>query len=374
MLRKHPTLTVALTGAGALAAFLTLNLRAAPAESTRPTPSSVHEGNAVVVPEGSPLRGALEVQELVAEQVSTPLVLPASVEPDPARWVKVLTPASGRIVHLYKQLGDSVNPGDVLFTVDAPDYGQATSDARKAQAALGLTRANAERVAHLGDEQIAATRDVEQARNDFEQARSEWVRAKTRLAQLGTGASGDGKLLAVRSPIRGRVVDLQAGTGGYWNDTTAPLMTVADLSSVMVTANAQEKDLGQLYVGQEVRVQLDALPQALTGRVQSVGELLDPETRTVKVRLRFDNPQGKLKPGMFARATFLGRPHAGLLLPMNAVVQGEFSSRAFVESSPWHFQERELVLGAQVADKIEVISGLKPSERVVVRNGVLLND
>ncbi|XHS76525.1 efflux RND transporter periplasmic adaptor subunit [Burkholderiaceae bacterium UC74_6] len=374
MLRKQPILIVALTGAGALAALLTLNLRAAPAESAQRVPGSVHEGNAIVIPERSPLRGVLELQVLAAEQVSTPLVLPASVEADPARLVKVLTPASGRIVRLYKQLGDNVNPGDVLFTMDAPDYGQAASDARKAQAALELARANAERVAHLGNEQIAATRDVEQARSDFEQAHSEWVRAKARLAQLGASASGDGKLLAVRSPIRGRIVDLQAGTGGYWNDTTAPLMTVADLSSVLVTANAQEKDLGQLYAGQQARVQLDALPDAMVGQVQSIGELLDPDTRTAKVRLRFDNPEGRLKPGMFARSTFLGHPHAGLLLPMTAVVQGAFSSRAFVETSPWHFQARELVLGAQVGDKIEVVSGLKPGERVVVRNGVLLND
>ncbi|HWW72227.1 MAG TPA: efflux RND transporter periplasmic adaptor subunit, partial [Duganella sp.] len=187
------------------------------------------------------------------------------------------------------------------------------------------------------------------------------------------GKLADGKL-AVRSPISGHVVDLAAAEGAYWNDATAPLMTVADLSRVFVSANAQEKDLARVYVGQQASVKVDAYAEPVTGQVRYVGEMLDPDTRTVKVRLPFDNRDGRLKPGMFAEATLLSRAHQGVLVPMAAVVQSGFSSRAFVEVKPWSFAPRELKLGAQIGQQVEVLAGLKAGERIVVKDGVLLND
>jgi cobalt-zinc-cadmium efflux system membrane fusion protein len=194
----------------------------------------------------------------------------------------------------------------------------------------------------------------------------------------GAGAAGlsgatSGRI-AVRSPIAGRVVELTAAAGGYWNDATAPLMTVADLSKVYVSASAQEKDLPQLYVGQQASIQLDAWPQPVTGQVRYIGEMLDADTRTIKVRLPFDNRDGHLKPGMFAEATLLAKPHDGLLVPMAAVIQSGFASRAFVEVKPWQFEARELKLGAQIGEQVEVLAGLKAGERIVVKDGVLLND
>jgi cobalt-zinc-cadmium efflux system membrane fusion protein len=336
-----------------------------------------HDGDRLVVPEKSPLRGTIGVQAVSEQVVAAPFVLPASVEADPAKLVKVLPPIAGRIVSLNRRLGDAVKAGDVLFTIDSADLAQALSDARRAGSALALARQNIERQRELGASNIAAKRDIEQAQNDYEQTTSEFARANGRLAQLGlAGAHPDqGHVLTVRSPISGRVVDLNAAIGGYWNDTTAPIMTVADLSTVFVTASAQEKDLRQLYVGQQATVTLDAYPdQPLPVQVRYIGELLDPDTRTVKVRMVFDNPAGRFKPGMFAKAVFLGRSHSAIVVPMTAVVQSGFYSRAFVEVAPWQFEPRVLQLGPQIDDRVEVLSGLKVNDRVVVKEAVLLND
>ena len=259
--------------------------------------------------------------------------------------------------------------------MDSPDFAQATADAAKARAALTLASHGLERQRELDKSDLAVRRDLEQAQSDFAQASSEAARADARLRQSGAraGANADGKL-AVRSPIAGRVVELAAAEGAYWNDATAPLMTVADLSRVFVSANAQEKDLARLYVGQQASVKLDAYAAPLTGEVRYVGDLLDPDTRTVKVRLPFDNRDGSLKPGMFAEATLSSRPHQGILVPMAAVIQGGFSSRAFVETGLWRFSPREIKLGAQIGQQIEVLGGLKAGERIVVKDGVLLND
>lgn len=346
------------------------------AASTGETAILRHEGERIVVPEHSPLRRTLAIAAVGSETLTAPFSLPASVEADPARLVAVMPPLAGRIVSMNKRLGDPVQAGDILFTLDSADYAQAQSDVQKAKASLELARKNLERQRKLDSDQLAATRDVEQASNDFEQAASELGRAQARLAQLGAKSGGtDGHLLAVRSPISGRVVDLAAAVGGYWNDANAAVMTVADLSSVFVTASAQEKDLPHVQVGQEVVVTLDAYPERpMTGKVRYVGEMLDADTRTAKVRMVFDNAAGQLKPGMFAIANFRGQTHQGVTIPLTAVVQTGFYSRTFVEVAPWQFVPRVLTLGTQDNDRVEILSGLKPGERVVVKEGVLFND
>jgi cobalt-zinc-cadmium efflux system membrane fusion protein len=338
-----------------------------------------HQGERLVVPPDSPLRRTLVVAAATRETVAAPFNLPAIVEADPARLVKVLPPLAGRIVTLNKQLGDSVKAGDVLFSIDSADLAQAVSDAGKARAALTMARRNLDRQRELDKSEIAAKRDFEQAQSDYDQAASESERANARLAQLGAKGGGaaqvtGGHILTVRSPISGRVVELNAATGGYWNDATASLMTVADLSHVFVTANAQEKDLGHVYVGQSATVRFDAYGEPQPGKVRYVGDILDADTRTTKVRMVFDNPDAKLKPGMFAQATFLAQPHEGIVIPMSAIVQSGFYTRAFVEVAPWQFEARVIKLGSQVGDRMEVKSGLSAGDRVVVKEGVLLND
>jgi cobalt-zinc-cadmium efflux system membrane fusion protein len=377
---KHASLYKALLP-GLLALAAPALTGCGPHANDAPAPESIsaalaHEGSLLLIPEKSPLRRSLVVAAVFEQTVEAPFTLPAVVEADPARLVKVAPPLAGRIVRLNKQLGDAVKAGDVLFVIDAPDLAQANADAAKAQAALTLTRRNRERQRELDRSDLVAHRDLEQAQSDYEQAASEAARASARLSQAGARAgvaATDGKL-AVRSPIAGRVVELAAAEGAYWNDATAPLMTVADLSQVFVSANAQEKDLAQLYAGQQATVKLDAYPQALKGQVRYIAEMLDADTRTVKLRLPFDNRDGRLKPGMFALATLLSRAHPGIVVPMAAVIQSGFSSRAFVEVKPGQFAPRDLKLGAQIGEQVEVLAGLKAGERIVVKDGVLLND
>lgn len=372
----HKTLVRGIGAAAALAAacWYALGTAAKPADTADDTAAALrHEGAQIVIPPHSPLRDSLAVATVVTQTVSALINLPAAVEADPARMVKVLTPLAGHIVSLNKQLGDEVKAGELLFTIDSADMAQASADAAKAKAALALAKVNLGRQREMDHAALGAKRDLDQAENDYEQAASEAARAEARLAQLGA-RSGGGHLLAVRAPIAGRVVELNAAPGGYWNDTNAPLMTLADMSTLYVAASAQEKDLGQLYTGQSAVLRFDAYADPVQAKVRYVGALLDTDTRTVKVRLPLANPDGRYKPGMFAQAEFLSRPHPGIVVPMTAVVQSGFANRVFVEVAPWRFEAREVGLGAQLGDRTEVTSGLKDGDRIVVKDGVLLND
>lgn len=371
---------VALLGAAALLAIAVRGTLPLMASEVKPNPAAspvlTHEGETIVIPPESALRSSLKTGLIEEHAMAIPFSLPAVVEADPARLAKILPPTTGRIVHLQKRLGDAVKAGEVLFEIESSDLDQAVSDARKAQAALTLARRNLERQRSLDQANISARRDLEQAQSDYEQADSEAARAQARVAALGGSAgAGSAAPLAVRAPVSGHVIELNAAVGSFWNDTTAPVMTVADLSSVYVSASAQEKDLARLKVGQDAELVLDAYPgQVLQSKVQSVAQVLDPDTRTVKVRMLAANPDGRLKPGMFAQATLREPARPGLLVPMTAVVQSGFANRVFVEVAPWKFEARKISLGAQIGNEVEVTAGLASGDRVVIKDGVLLND
>jgi cobalt-zinc-cadmium efflux system membrane fusion protein len=111
--------------------------------------------------------------------------------------------------------------------------------------------------------------------------------------------------VVVRSPISGRVVDMTAAAGGYWNDPSQPILTVADLSQVWFSANVQEKDLSRIEIGAAGDIVLNAYPEEpISGKVFSLGEILNPDTRTSTARIALQNSQAHYRPAMFGQVTF----------------------------------------------------------------------
>jgi len=348
----------------------------APDTDSAPPAAVVRKGASIAVPAGSPLRQSLQVASAAEQNVARVIPVPGVVEADSAHLVRVVPPVAGRIEQLLKHLGDTVKAGDALFTMDSADVAAAHSDATKAQAGLTLARRNLERQKELRAADISAHKDLEQAESEYAQALSESERSKARLAQLGgTLSGGNGRVYTLRSPLSGHVIELNGGQGGFWNDTNAPVMVVADLSTVWLTASVQEKDLSAVFAGQVADIELNAYPgQHIAGKVGYVGEVLDPDTRTVKVRVAVDNKDGRLKPGMFAQVTFSAAPHQGVVVPASALVQSGTHTQVYVETAAWTFEPRTVATGVHNGELVEIVSGLKAGTRIVAKEGVLLND
>jgi cobalt-zinc-cadmium efflux system membrane fusion protein len=333
------------------------------------------QGSAIFIPENSPLRHQLVLSVAQSEQVKARLVTPASVEADPVLFARIFPPLSGRIQKLFVRFGDSVRRGQLLLTLDSPDFTAAESDFVKARSAAELTQRALSRQRDLYDHHIAARRDVEQAESDSATANSELERAENRLRSLGLSprAMKFGQPLAIYSPIDGRVVDLTVAQGEYRNDNAAPLMTVADLSTVWLTANVQEKDSRYVFRGQPVEAVFSAYPEdTFHGKVLFVGDLLDPDTRAIKVRVAFPNAHERLKPGMYGTVTFAEAAERQVMVPTSAVFQLGDASSVFVETKPWTFESRPVVIGAEQEGKTIIKSGLEAGATVVSRQGVLL--
>jgi cobalt-zinc-cadmium efflux system membrane fusion protein len=337
----------------------------------------VREGGRIKVPEGSPLRSKLVIADVLQRDIQRKLVLPAVVEVNPARTVKVLPALAGRIVELKVQLGSRVSEGQVLAVIDSADLAQAYSDEAKARSVLTLTKQALDRLVGLEKTHAVAVKDREQAQSDYAQAQAEFSRAESRLKAIGISADQQqqSRYLLIKAPVSGSVIDLEVGLGAYLNDPTAAIMTIADLRTIWVTANVPEKDTALVVKGQPVDVVFTAYPdRTFGGHVLFVSDLLDPDTRRTKVRMEFENPDVLLKPNMFANATFLSPKQKVPVIPTTALVLREETDQVFVEAAPWIFEPRRVAISFQEGDQAVVGHGLKVGERVVVKGGVLLND
>ena len=336
-----------------------------------------HVDNKVNVPAASPLRSSLLIAAVEQNAFEQTISVPGVIEAMPEKLVKITPPLAGRIVKLHRSLGDPVKAGEALFTLDSADLGTAYRDDAKAQATLLQARHDFERQKSLLEADISAKKDYEAAQLALTAAQTDARATTDRLAQLGAvvGAKSQREYV-LRSPIAGRVVEMAGSQGGYWNDINASIMTVADLSTVWLSASVSEKDVPKMFVGQKARVTLNAYAdRPFDAQVKYVGDLLDADTRTVKVRLAIDNRDGRFRPGMFARIRFSTASHAALVVPASALLQSGLYTRVFVETAPFSFESRIVSVGPSLGnDRVEVLSGLKAGERVVVKNGVLLND
>lgn len=336
------------------------------------------DDGSIAVDKMSPLRQRLRIAPALEQDIASHTEAPGSIEAMPEKLVKITPPLAGRITHLQRSLGDSVKAGEPLFTLDSAELSAAYADDSKARSSLLQARQELERQKTLFEAQIAARREYEAAQTAFEQANSDAQASADKLAQYGAGARGTRRTrrdFVLRSPIAGTVIAMDGAQGGYWNDINVPVMTVADLSTVWLSASVAERDLAQLAVGQTARIAVDAWPgKSFDGKVAYVGAVLDPETRTVKVRVAIDNRAGTFKPGMFAHARFAGATRRAILVPAAAVLQSGLSTRVMVEKSPLLFAPRTVQLGASQGGQVEIVSGIKAGERIVVKEGVLLND
>jgi cobalt-zinc-cadmium efflux system membrane fusion protein len=337
----------------------------------------VREGVRVSVPEGSPLRGKLTVASVQEREIQRKLVLPASVEADPARTVKVLPPVAGRVTDLMVQLGGRVVQGQELAVIDSGDLAQAYADIEKASSMVTLTKKALDRQLGLEKAGGAAIKDREQAQSDYAQAVAELGRSETRLRAMGVPADQkeQSRLLTMKAPASGSVIDLQVAPGAFVNDLTAAIMTIANLDTIWVTANVPEKDTASITKGQDVNVVLPAYPgEVFAGKVLFISDVLDLDTRRTKVRIAFENSDIKMKPNMFANATFQAPKRTVPVVPTSALVLKDESDQVFVEVAPWTFEARTVEVGFQQGDQAIVESGLKAGERVVVKGGVLFYD
>jgi cobalt-zinc-cadmium efflux system membrane fusion protein len=342
---------------------------------------------AVVIPAGSPM-----LKQIRRETVSTAalptdeVIAPGKIEANPNRVSRVVLPVAGRITSVRVKTGDAVRKDQPLLTIQSPDADAAMStflsaqaSVTQAQAALTKAQSDLDRSSDLFEHNAIAKKEVlsaesalAQAKAAVEQAQAVREQALRRLAGLGLMPGDFKQEVILRAPLAGKVLELSVVPGEFRNDTSASLMTIADLSTVWVTSQVPESYIRFVQVGERVEINLVAYPgETFEGRVARIADTVDPQTRTVKVQAEMENRGGRFRPEMFGSIHHVESTANIAVIPAAAVVQEGDRTIVFVEEAPGRFEERRVSVGKSAGDRVRVLSGVAPGESIVV-DGVML--
>jgi cobalt-zinc-cadmium efflux system membrane fusion protein len=304
-----------------------------------------------------------------AETRALPTVLTANgiVTPDVNRTIHVTSLGAGRVVDLRAKLGDNVKKGQTLLVISSSDLAGSFADYEKAKADEVLSRKALDRAQMLYQRGAIAAKDVEAAQDAEDKAKVDVETAEHRVRLLGSDPAHPSPLIELKAPVSGTIVEQNVATaeGIKSLDNTPNLFTIADLGQVWVLCDVFENDLGEVHLADSAEIRLNAFPDRVyKGRVADISRVLDPNTRSAKVRIVLPNPDGTLRSGMFAVATFRSRKLTDrVVVPSTAIMR--------LHDKDWVFRKE----GAKQFRKIAVqADGLAPDGMQEIRQGVKAGD
>ncbi len=316
----------------------------------------------------------------------TTLETTGKVQFNEERLVRVHAPLTGRVVEVYARPGDVVEPGHRLLLLDSADLGQAKSDYAKAVADTERAEAALKLARELYEVKAIAQKEIREAENDQRKAVAERQRAAARLRVLGiretqfseiaARADASGTLL-VTAPRAGVIVERNATPGQVvaygQSDTPLNLFVIADLGTMWALADVYEPDVPKVKLGQHVTVMLPCCPgERYEGQVVNIGDSIDKDSRTLKVRVVVPNRGRSLKAEMFVKVSIATGSAQVLALPGGAIHREGTAPFVLVAKGRDEYERRPVKLGAEFNGQVEVLDGVTPQDRVVASGGILL--
>lgn len=299
------------------------------------------------------------------------------------RYSRISSPLQGRVVEVRAHLGGRVRAGDVLLIVDSPDIAQAYSEYVKEVSDLQYATRAYELAKDLYEDKALPLKDLKLAENELVKARAEFRRAKERLLSLRVAPEELSKPLdkqwitsrfEMKSPLTGVVVERTVTPGqSVTGDADHVLFTIADLDVLQVVADVYERDLALVREGQSAVVKVEAYPDVdFPAKVIAVGDVVDPSTRTIKVRALVKNEAHELKPEMFARLQLdVSGIGPFLTVPREAVLEADGKQFVYVVEGN-RYLKRDVKTVNISPDQTRVLEGLAQGERIVTKGAVLI--
>jgi cobalt-zinc-cadmium efflux system membrane fusion protein len=294
-------------------------------------------------------------------------------------YAEVGSVVASRAVRILASPGDSVRRGQPLVELQSLELGRARADYLSARARAELARASVARKRELAG-RVVPLRDVQEAEANARAADADLQATMASLRALGLSESdlrsggGSDARLTLRSPVSGTVIERNV-VAGQMTDPSKPLFRVGDLSRLWLRVHAFERDAVRVRTGSVARVVFPALPgRAFTGTVTLVGRQVDVVSRTIPVRIEIANTGDVLRPGMSATAWVRIGDAAGTVVavPATSLQRIEDEWRVFIPRGGETFEMRTVGRGRDLDGEVEIVSGLRAGERVVVDGAFLL--
>jgi cobalt-zinc-cadmium efflux system membrane fusion protein len=306
------------------------------------------------------------------------------VDFDNDQATSVLAPFSGPVSRLLVSPGDQVKKGAPLASVDSPDYAAAVSAYRKSLATARTNRRLADLDKDLLEHHGVSQREEDQAQTDAISAEADRDAALQALVSLQVDSQTikdiqDGRPIShpgamIRAPIAGTVVEKLITPGELLQAGTTACFTVADLSRVWVMAQVFGSEVASVSLGDPAEVVTGISANNVSGTVDNIAALVDPDTRAVQVRVVAENPGNLLKKQMYVRVLIQAREESsGLLVPVSALLRdNENLSFVYVVKPDGSFARQHVTLGYRAGDQVDIADGLQAGDKIVVEGGIFV--
>jgi len=292
----------------------------------------------------------------------------------------VITQVGGPISRILVSPGDVVRAGQPLLEVASPDYAQDRTNYLKARDAFSLAQKSYDRAQDLYSHHAIAQADLQQAESTQNQAQADLQAAEQALKVLGVAnpdslAKGPvSAQIPLPAPIAGEIVERLVAPGQVIQAGATQCFTISDMKSLWVLANVYQQDLAYVRLGEAVEIGTDAYPEVFRGRISYIAPALDPNTRTLQVRIVTSNPEEKLKKDMYVTASVQAAKIPNAISVPNAAVLWNSENRPFVyvETAANQFGQRLVTVGDSQNGRTQVLSGLRVGERVAANGSLFL--
>jgi len=355
---------------------------AKPAASAPPAEPDTHQDDASTVTVDAAMLRDLRIttRRVDSRAGGERAVLLGELAVDQRAYAEVGSPVAARVTKLLVNAGDHVRSGQTLAELTSPELGRQRAEYLSARARLTLAEAALERKKGLAAERIVPLREVQEGESAVGEARAALRASRAAIAGFGVeppvddGANATSSAFVLRSPASGAVIERRAVVGQML-DPAVPAFRIGDLSTLWLTVHAFERDAVRIQQGVEASLYFPALPgQDFTGTVTVVGNQVDRESRTISIRIDVRNRNHLLRPGMSGTATLPVGTIGGSILtvPVASVQRVRNEWCVFVPKDRDHFETRRIGRGRDLAGEIEVLSGLRAGETIVVDGAFLL--
>lgn len=315
----------------------------------------------------------IETTKALPGKGAAAIIAPATVAYDATRIAQVSARAPGVVKRLLAEVGTPVQAGAPLAVIESATVSGDQSRLAAARSRVRMTEANWRREAELEKKGISAKREVLAAQQEHQEALAEFQALQAALR--GVGEVGSGGRYTLKAPVGGVVTQRTVSVDGYVESQT-PLFEIVDTSVMWAEIALPEKDLGAVKAGMPVVVTINALEgEEFRGTIAHIAPAVDPQTRTVKGRVRLPNPDGLLRANMYGQARIpLQGAGASAAIPRDAVQRAKTVKLAFVRLAENEYEARrvEVAPTAGSGDLVEIASGIDPGEEVVVAGSFFL--
>ncbi|MDR2234923.1 MAG: efflux RND transporter periplasmic adaptor subunit [Chryseobacterium sp.] len=331
------------------------------------------QGKHFSIPENNPVLKKIVTESVTEQDYSISITSAGAIETIPTNYAEIASPFSGRVIRSFVSIGQRVHAGAPVFEILSPGYSSVQKDHADALNEVKLAEKNYRRQQDLVRHGVGIQKELDEAETEYKNKKASLASISSALNAYNS--KGSGSTLIIKAPISGEIISNKTVTGQYLREDSEPLVVIAELSKIWISGAVKEKDIRFIHTGDPVSVKVNTYPDMpITGTVYHINGLVDEATRSISVLIQCDNPDRKLKPGMFAAVTYSSETKKSIAIPAGALMQQGDRQYVWIRTGRNEFTKRTVVPGETSEKTVQISSGLRPGDIIITQGGIYMPD